>query len=159
MSRGLAGHFSTDKKSKPRLLPLLVTLRLHVLFHSSDDIPFTIFSLYYFAIGHLKVSSLTKWSLSIPTELISVPFPLWDQHLGCRFSLWQNSVCSPTFCLNHKLWHSLIPFAGIQDACTREISIKLLVGNWFVLQSKRYWSYFYVTSLYFISLVHAHGLL
>ncbi|PPR91549.1 hypothetical protein GOBAR_AA29149 [Gossypium barbadense] len=44
----------------PGLLPLLGSLRFHVLFHSPTGVLFTLPSRYYFAIGHPGVFSLDK---------------------------------------------------------------------------------------------------
>ncbi|TYI30076.1 hypothetical protein ES332_A05G359600v1 [Gossypium tomentosum] len=49
----------------PGLLPLLGSLRFHVLFHSPTGVLFTLPSRYYFAIGHPRVFSLARWSLLI----------------------------------------------------------------------------------------------
>ncbi|KAK1405845.1 hypothetical protein QVD17_42448 [Tagetes erecta] len=51
----------------PGLLPLLGSLRFHVLFHSPMGVLFTLPSRYYFAIGHPGVFSLARWSLLIHT--------------------------------------------------------------------------------------------
>ncbi len=48
-------------------LPLLVSLRFHVLFHSPTGVLFTFPSRYYFAIDHPGVFSLTRWSSLIHT--------------------------------------------------------------------------------------------
>ena len=48
-------------------LPLLGSLRFHVLFHSPMGVLFTFPSRYYFAIGHPGVFSLARWSLLIHT--------------------------------------------------------------------------------------------
>ncbi|GKA72296.1 hypothetical protein Tco_1339601 [Tanacetum coccineum] len=50
---------------RPGLLPLLGSLRFHVLFHSPVGVLFTLPSRYYFAIGHPGVFSLARWSLLI----------------------------------------------------------------------------------------------
>ncbi|KAI9186263.1 hypothetical protein LWI28_015472 [Acer negundo] len=51
----------------PGLLPLLGSLRFHVLFHSPMGVLFTLPSRYYFAFGHPEVFSLARWSLLIHT--------------------------------------------------------------------------------------------
>ncbi|KAM0966004.1 hypothetical protein ACFX2I_033724 [Malus domestica] len=51
----------------PGLLPLLGSLRFHVLFHSPMGVLFTLPSRYYFTIGHPGVFSLARWSLLIHT--------------------------------------------------------------------------------------------
>ncbi|CAN4128653.1 unnamed protein product [Withania somnifera] len=60
-------HSSTGTRSEPWLLPLLGSLRFHVLFHSPMGVLFTLPSRYYFAIGHPGVFSLARWSLLIHT--------------------------------------------------------------------------------------------
>ncbi|KAK7239738.1 hypothetical protein RIF29_43302 [Crotalaria pallida] len=62
-------HSSTGTRSEPRagLLPLLGSLRFHVLFHSPMGVLFTLPSRYYFTIGHPGVFSLARWSLLIHT--------------------------------------------------------------------------------------------
>ena len=49
------------------ILPLLVSLWFHGLFHSPDEVLFTFPSRYCFAIGHPRVFSLTRWSSQIHT--------------------------------------------------------------------------------------------
>jgi len=49
-------------------LPLLVSSRFHVLFHSPPGVLFTFPSRYCFTIGHTVVLSLTRWSSQIHTE-------------------------------------------------------------------------------------------
>ncbi|KAK7335337.1 hypothetical protein VNO80_27116 [Phaseolus coccineus] len=55
------------RSQSPRLslLPLLGSLRFHVLFHSPMGVLFTLPSRYYFTIGHPGVFSLARWSLLI----------------------------------------------------------------------------------------------
>ena len=60
-------HSSTGTRSGSKALPLLVSLRFHVLFHSPTGVLFTVPSQYYFAIGHPGVFSLTRWSSLIHT--------------------------------------------------------------------------------------------
>ncbi|KAL2224040.1 UNVERIFIED_CONTAM: hypothetical protein Sindi_3083500, partial [Sesamum indicum] len=60
-------HSSTGTRSEALLLPLLESLRFHVLFHSPMGVLFTLPSRYYFAIGHPGVFSLARWSLLIHT--------------------------------------------------------------------------------------------
>ncbi|XLT62488.1 hypothetical protein HN873_019012 [Arachis hypogaea] len=62
-------HSSTGTRLEPRagLLPLLGSLRFHVLFHSPMGVLFTLPSRYYFTIGHPGVFSLARWSLLIHT--------------------------------------------------------------------------------------------
>jgi hypothetical protein len=50
-------------------LPLLVSKRFQVLFHSGSPVLFTFPSRYWFTIGHKRVFSLGKWSSQIPTRL------------------------------------------------------------------------------------------
>ena len=49
------------------VLPLLVSLSFHVLFHSPSGVLFTFPSRYCFAIGHSGIFSLTRWSSQIHT--------------------------------------------------------------------------------------------
>ncbi|KAI5424419.1 hypothetical protein KIW84_030563, partial [Lathyrus oleraceus] len=63
----LLAHSSTGTRSEPQLLPLLGSLRFHVLFHSPPGVLFTFPSRYYFTIGHPGVFSLARWSLLIHT--------------------------------------------------------------------------------------------
>ena len=49
------------------VLPLLVSLRFHVLFHSPPGVLFTFPSRYCFTIGHSGIFSLTRWSSLIHT--------------------------------------------------------------------------------------------
>ena len=60
-------HSSTGTRSESKILPLLVSERFHVLFHSPTGVLFTFPSRYYFAIGHSGVFSLTRWSSQIHT--------------------------------------------------------------------------------------------
>ncbi|PHT98307.1 hypothetical protein BC332_32776 [Capsicum chinense] len=60
-------HSSTGTWSEPWLLPLLGSLRFHVLFHSPMGVLFILPSRYYFAISHPGVFSLARWSLLIHT--------------------------------------------------------------------------------------------
>ncbi|KAK7296154.1 hypothetical protein VNO77_50669 [Canavalia gladiata] len=62
-------HSSTGTRSESPagLLPLLGSLRFHVLFHSPMGVLFTLPSRYYFTIGHPGVFSLARWSLLIHT--------------------------------------------------------------------------------------------
>ena len=66
-------HSSTGTRSNLEqirfilVLPLLDSLRFHVLFHSPTGVLFTFPSRYYFAIGHPRVFSLTRWSSLIHT--------------------------------------------------------------------------------------------
>ena len=53
------GHFK---------LPLIVSLWFHVLFHSPTGVLFHLSLTVLFAIGHLGVFSLTRWSSYIHTE-------------------------------------------------------------------------------------------
>ncbi|XLU30593.1 hypothetical protein S245_066659, partial [Arachis hypogaea] len=71
-------HSSTGTRLEPRagLLPLLGSLRFHVLFHSSMGVLFTLPSRYYFTIGHPGVFSLARWSLLIHTGF-HVPHATW----------------------------------------------------------------------------------
>jgi hypothetical protein len=61
-------HSSTGTRSIFINLPLLVSLRFHVLFHSPTGVLFTFLSRYYCTIGHSVIFSLTRWSSLIHTE-------------------------------------------------------------------------------------------
>src|SRR5210317_2543034 len=50
------------------VLPLLVSRRFQVLFHSGPPVLFTFPSRYWFTIGHRLVFSLGRWSSRIPTR-------------------------------------------------------------------------------------------
>ena len=50
------------------MLPLLVSGRFQVLFHSGPPVLFTFPSRYWFNIGHRVVFSLGRWSSQIPTR-------------------------------------------------------------------------------------------
>jgi hypothetical protein len=92
-------HSSTGTRSVLKYLPLVVGIGFHVLFHSPTGVLFTFPSRYYFAIGHLGVFSLTRWSSLIHTGFhvshatrdkrkFSEIFGLLDfHHLWCRFQL------------------------------------------------------------------------
>ena len=60
-------HSSTGTRANLLILPLLVSLWFHGLFHSPDEVLFTFPSRYCFAIGHPRVFSLTRWSSQIHT--------------------------------------------------------------------------------------------
>ena len=49
-------------------LPLLVSIRFQVLFHSPPGVLFTFPSRYFFTIGHQVVFSLGRWSSLLPTR-------------------------------------------------------------------------------------------
>ncbi len=49
-------------------LQQIVSKWFQVLFHSPSGVLFTFPSRYYFAIGHIEVFSLSRWSWLIPTE-------------------------------------------------------------------------------------------
>ncbi|KAL8523968.1 hypothetical protein ACS0TY_013795 [Phlomoides rotata] len=88
-------HSSTGTRSEPWLLPLLGSLRFHVLFHSPMGVLFTLPSRYYFAIGHPGVFSLARWSL-----LIHTGFHVSHATRGAAFMLLRLAArrlyCSPT---------------------------------------------------------------
>jgi hypothetical protein len=50
------------------VLPLLVSRRFQVLFHSGPPVLFTFPSRYWFTIGHQVVFSFGRWSSQIPTR-------------------------------------------------------------------------------------------
>ena len=97
-------HSSTGTRSAFECLPLVVSIGFHVLFHSPTGVLFTFPSRYYFAIGHLGVFSLTRWSSLIHTGFhvshatrdkhkLSFIFQLLDfHHLWCRFQLLRLNV-------------------------------------------------------------------
>ncbi len=51
-------------------LQQIVSKWFQVLFHSPSGVLFTFPSRYYFAIGHIGVFSLSRWSWEIPTEFL-----------------------------------------------------------------------------------------
>ncbi|KAK7325648.1 hypothetical protein VNO80_34030 [Phaseolus coccineus] len=67
MSRRLILQQARGQSPGLSLLPLLGSLRFHVLFHSPMGVLFTLPSRYYFTIGHPGVFSLARWSLLIHT--------------------------------------------------------------------------------------------
>ncbi|XLR47013.1 hypothetical protein S83_031673, partial [Arachis hypogaea] len=58
-------HPGTRLEPRVGLLPLLGSLRFHVLFHSPMGVLFTLPSRYYFTISHPGVFSFARWSLLI----------------------------------------------------------------------------------------------
>ncbi len=52
------------------VLPLLVSRRFQVLFHSGPPVLFTFPSRYWFTIGHQVVFSFGRWSSQIPTGFL-----------------------------------------------------------------------------------------
>ena len=98
-------HSSTGTRSDLNILPLLVSLRFHVLFHSPTGVLFTFPSRYYFTIGHLGVFSLTRWSSLIHTGF-HVPHATRDTTIFIKFSttglspsMVQDSAASSNFSL------------------------------------------------------------
>ena len=84
-------HSSTGTRSAFERLPLVVSIGFHVLFHSPTGVLFTFPSRYYFAIGHLGVFSLTRWSSLIHTgfhvshatrDKLEFLFPFWTTGLS-----------------------------------------------------------------------------
>ncbi len=73
-------HSSTGTRSDIRILPLLVSGRFRVLFHSPTGVLFSFPSRYYFAIGHSGIFSLTRWSSLIHTGF-HVPHATRDKTL------------------------------------------------------------------------------
>ena len=55
------------RRRRTSLLRLIVDQRFQVLFHSPPGVLFTFPSRYLFAIGHLLILSLTRWSSQIHT--------------------------------------------------------------------------------------------
>ena len=68
------------------ILPLLVSLWFHGLFHSPDEVLFTFPSRYCFAIGHPRVFSLTRWSSQIHTGF-HVPHATRESYLKTKSTL------------------------------------------------------------------------
>lgn len=99
-------HSSTGTRSGSKTLPLLVSSRFHVLFHSSSEVLLTFPSRYYFTIGHPGVFSLTRWSSLIHTGF-HVSHATRDKHFsfvlvlttGLSPSLVQDSAASSTYFL------------------------------------------------------------
>ena len=99
-------HSSTGTRSVLKYLPLVVGIGFHVLFHSPTGVLFTFPSRYYFAIGHLGVFSLTRWSSLIHTGF-HVSHATRDKHFsfvlvlttGLSPSLVQDSAASSTYFL------------------------------------------------------------
>ena len=52
------------------MLPLLVSTRFQVLFHSPPGVLFTFPSRYYFSIGHQGIFRLGRWSSRLPTGFL-----------------------------------------------------------------------------------------
>ena len=52
------------------MLPLLVSTRFQVLFHSPPGVLFTFPSRYYFSIGHQVIFRLGRWSSRLPTGFL-----------------------------------------------------------------------------------------
>lgn len=68
-------------------LPLLVSIRFQVLFHSPYGVLFTFQSPYWSTIGRQGVFSLMGWSPPIPTRFL-VPGSTWETSTPtCRFRL------------------------------------------------------------------------
>ncbi|KAL2247847.1 UNVERIFIED_CONTAM: hypothetical protein Sindi_2637000 [Sesamum indicum] len=88
-------RYGSGTRSEALLLPLLESLRFHVLFHSPMGVLFTLPSRYYFAIGHPGVFSLARWSL-----LIHTGFHVSHATRGATFKLLRLAArrlyCSPT---------------------------------------------------------------
>ncbi|KAL4294531.1 hypothetical protein AHAS_Ahas18G0237400 [Arachis hypogaea] len=74
-------HSSIGTRLEPRagLLPLLGSLRFHVLFHSSVEVLFILPSRYYFTISHPRVFNLARWSLLIHTGFHTCPMQLGSE--------------------------------------------------------------------------------
>jgi hypothetical protein len=96
-------HSSTGTRSGSLTLPLLVSKRFHVLFHSPTGVLFTFPSQYYFAIGHPGIFSLTRWSSLI--------------HTGFHVSHATRDISSKLPFLKplaySEAWESLLPAEGI----------------------------------------------
>jgi hypothetical protein len=63
-------HYAKGTRSPRMGLPLLVSARFQDLFHSPPGVLFTFPSRYWFAIGHRRVFSLSRWSCWIPAEFL-----------------------------------------------------------------------------------------
>jgi hypothetical protein len=104
-------HSSTGTRSIIFNLPLLVSIRFHVLFHSPTGVLFTFPSRYYFAIAHSEVFSLTRWSSLIHTEFHVFHatrdidcFPLLLRSKSKGFDLRQVSIFDIQLQDFHSLW-------------------------------------------------------
>ncbi|XLR35975.1 hypothetical protein S83_063875 [Arachis hypogaea] len=89
-------HSSIGTRLEPRagLLPLLGSLRFHVLFHSSVEVLFILPSRYYFTISHPRVFNLARWSLLIHTGFHTCPMQLGSErwsHFARRY--YRNRFC------------------------------------------------------------------
>ena len=58
----------STKSTRSLALPLLVSIRFQILFHSPPGVLFTFPSRYCFTIGHQVVFSLGRWSSLLPTR-------------------------------------------------------------------------------------------
>ena len=67
------------RRSRDIALPLLVSARFQVLFHSPPGVLFTFPSRYWFTIGHRGVFSLRRWAPQIPTGF-HVPRSTWERN-------------------------------------------------------------------------------
>ena len=89
------------------ILPLLVSLWFHGLFHSPDEVLFTFPSRYCFAIGHPRVFSLTRWSSQIHTGF-HVPHVTRDSYQNVSAKLRMIRRAEQTFKKlqdSHLLWY------------------------------------------------------
>ena len=77
--------FNRHEVKRLVVLPLLVSLSFHVLFHSPSGVLFTFPSRYCFTIGHSGIFSLTRWSSQIHTEF-HVLHATWDPIWLFQFS-------------------------------------------------------------------------
>ena len=72
----LASYYNSPDRSTKSTTPpinglcLLVSTRFQVLFHSPPGVLFTFPSRYLFAIGHILVFSLSRWSSILPTGFL-----------------------------------------------------------------------------------------
>ncbi|KAH0993547.1 hypothetical protein GBA52_005030 [Prunus armeniaca] len=119
----------------PGLLPLLGSLRFHVLFHSPMGVLFTLPSRYYFTIGHPGVFSLARWSLLIHTGFhvshatrvrATPPLRLAARRLYCspttpfsRFRLlpFRSPLLRESLLLSFPLATKMFQFARLSLAC------------------------------------------
>ena len=105
----------------PGLLPLLGSLRFHVLFHSPMGVLFTLPSRYYFTIGHPGVFSLARWS-----DSHGIPLRLAARRLYCspttpfsRFRLlpFRSPLLRESLLLSFPLATKMFQFARLSLAC------------------------------------------
>jgi hypothetical protein len=134
-------HSSTGTRSGNHTLPLLESLRFHVLFHSPTGVLFHLSLAVLFTIGHPGVFSLTRWSSLIHTgfhvphatrdKIISklLGFQLLDfHHLWCRFQLLRlaKSILPSYLFLKHKVFTGFFSSFAVLSSCFFETTAKEL---------------------------------